>query len=297
MEKNNETIIDENKQEVVDSNPREVKEEKPADVFVIKLPEEEKKDPLTVEPNKPAHWSMRAASGLIDLCLIFASVFGLRALFVATPMGNYLRELSREIVQIQDDYKLEPLVKGSEETVGYKVYEGEEKYTTSNYQVYEDEEGKYIVMNNDKISDELLDAYTSAVSGDTEYKNATFNYRLVDFGFVALSGFIAEGIFIFAIPLLNKRRATLGKLAAGEQVINSKYQTKTKWYQMFGRWLWTYGVEGILPYLFISSLTTVIVPIVLFVITLCNKERKTLHDFVCRTRVIEKRTFLPLDEQ
>ena len=275
-----------------------VQEEKKDD-YVMKLPKEEIPEE-NIEPNKPAHWMLRISAGLIDLCILFLSIIGLRALIVSSPMGTHQRNVYNRIIEIQDNYKLEPLVKGSDETYGYISYEGEEDYDSSKHHVYHDDELdiNYVILDHDKLSDEIKTAYADALSADKEYQNKTFDYRLIDFGFVCLSGFIVEGVFLFAIPLFNKNRATLGKMAAGLQVINSKYQVRARWYQMMGRWLFTLIIEGILPYLFLSgSLTAVIMPVFLFIISLCNKERKTLHDFVSRTRVIEKRTFLPLEEQ
>ena len=106
-------------------------------------------------------------------------------------------------------------------------------------------------------------------------------------------------IFLLGIPLLLKRRQTLGKLAAGTMVINSHYQVEAKWYQMVGRFFFILIVESLIPCFFLSSVvwTPIVVSIVLFLVTLTNKDRRTLHDFVCRTKVIDKRTFVKLADQ
>ena len=110
------------------------------------------------------------------------------------------------------------------------------------------------------------------------------------------------GIFLLMVPLLNKRRATLGKLFAGTQLINSKYYVPAKWYQVLGRFFFQFIVEGALPYLFLSGFTIILpillIPGVLFIITLIDRKNgRTLHDFVSVTKVIDKRTYIPLSEQ
>ena len=278
--------------------------------YVMKMPESEKpQEEVITDPNRPAHRSQRIAAGLIDLCLLFLSVWGLYRAFISSGLGDSLRQESIRMQRVADQYKLVTLLPDSEETYGYKLYEGEEGYDDEKYQnyiVYPDVEGRnYKVINYPGVTDELAAAYEKAVTNDQTYKSSLFNYQMCDFGIIALAGGISETVLFLVIPLLNKNRATLGKLSAGLQVINSKYIVRAKWYQMTGRYLWVYAVESALPLLFLPSvgflsntiMTFTVVPIVLFLITLTNKDRRTLHDFVCRTRVIDKRTFVPLDEQ
>ena len=115
-----------------------------------------------------------------------------------------------------------------------------------------------------------------------------------------LGAFISMGLFTIMVPLLNKRRASLGKLAAGTMLINSKYQVPAKWYQIVGRFLFSFFIEFALPYLFCSGISIFlmfIVPTLLFIISLISKQGRTLHDFISRTKVIDFKTFVPLSEQ
>ena len=283
--------------EVVEETPK-----KKEDDFVIPLPDSEK--PKELPPNKKPFITLRLAGGAIDVCLIFLSTIGLNQLFMLTPMGTAINSYQNDMAVLSDEYKLKPLIEGSVETYGHKLYENEEKYTeytTANYLVHDaDESGyKYVVVKNDEVSEEITKAYNNALKNDVDYKNASFNVSLISFGMTALSAVIAETVFVLAIPLVNKRRATLGKLAAGTQLIDNKYQTPPKWYQMVGRFFWIYLVETILPYLIITNMLLVIliVPTLLFIITLFNKKGRTLHDFISRTMAIDKRTYLPIDKQ
>ena len=290
--------------ELNQDNQEVVEEQQPQqDGFVIKMPESEKNEELEIEPNKPAHWMMRIAGGVIDVCILFLTLLGLRYLFMMTPMGTSYNNNVYEAVKISDSYKLEKLVDGSEETFGYMMYEDNEKYASlvkSGYQVYQDEENKnYIVANNDEISKECQKAFNAAVTGNQDYKNYTFNARLIEFGIISISMTIGEVVFLLGIPLLNKRRATLGKLAAGTMVINNKYEVAAKWYQMLGRFFWILIFESLLPLLFISNaiLTPIIVGALMFLVTLFNKNRRTLHDFITVTRVIDKKSYIKLADQ
>lgn len=280
--------------------------------YVMKMPESEKEENSEVitEPNRPAHWSQRIAAGVIDLCILFLSVWGLYSLFLMSGLGDSLRSESRAIQEVVDYYKLVPLVSGSDETYGYKIYEGETEYDETQYKDYavytEESTGyKYKVVDYSGVTDEVKEAYTKAVAENSKYQSAVFNYKLKDYGIIMLAGGIAEVVFLFVVPLLNKDRATIGKLAAGLKVINKKYQVEARWYQMFGRLIWSLSIESALPLLFLPTvgyftntiMTALVVPLALFIITLTNKDRCTLHDFVARTRVIDKRTYVPLNEQ
>ena len=40
-----------------------------------------------------------------------------------------------------------------------------------------------------------------------------------------------------------------------------------------------------------------VVPALLFIISLINKQGRTLHDFISRTKVIDNKTYVPMSEQ
>lgn len=285
-------------QEIVEPAKKEIKDD-----YKMPLPASEKEEPTDPSINRPAHWSMRIAAGVIDLCLIFLALFGLRYLLFLTPMGTTYNNLVNEAVKISDTYKLEKLVEGSDETFGYMLYEGEEKYeehVKAGYLVYQDEDNKnYVVANHEEISKEVQQAFNKKVNSDQVFRGYRFDAQLLEFGVISIAMAVGEGVFLLGIPLLNKRRASLGKLAAGTMVINNKFEVEAKWYQMLGRYFWILIVESLLPLLLISNvfITPLIVGSLLFVITLFNKKRRTLHDFISRTRVIDKRSFVRLEDQ
>lgn len=289
------------KDEVVEPTPDQKEEKKPS--FFIPLPESEKPKERRLAPNSKPFFLMRLIEGLIDACILLLAIVGLNQLFMLTPIGGAINNYVHEMYLIEDDYKLKTLVEGSVETYGHKLYDNEEDYDkyTSAYIVYDaDETGhKYVIINNEEISSEVVSAYKKAINADKTYKNLNFDYLLVSYGMTMLSGFIAEGIFLLAIPLLNKRRMTIGKWAAGHQLIDVKLATPPRWYQMVGRFAFQFVVESAIPFLFINNMILhfLIAPTFLFTFVLFNKNGRTLHDLVSRTMVIDKRTYLPITEQ
>ena len=253
-----------------------------------------------LEDNSKPPFIMRIAGGMIDAFCMIAVVFGLFLLFNISPLANPLKKYNREMLIIEDNYKVTELIEGSGETYGHKVHENEEGYAAyTSYIVHDaDETGyKYVVVNDENVSKEVQQAYIKAVNNDKYYSDCSFNYRLVEYGIYMLAGFISTSAFLLVIPLTNKRRATLGKLFAGTMLIDSKYIVPAKWYQVVGRYSFQFLIEGALPFLFINWFTALAMPALLVIIMLFSrKEGKTLHDWVSRTKVIDKRTYVPLSE-
>lgn len=276
-------------------------EDKNRDYQMAPLPKEEPTQEVVY--NKKASIMNRIAGGLIDLGLLFMSFFGIYSLIKATPMSKPLNDYSEKIVMVVDKYRLSPLVEGSEETIAHKVYEGEEGYTTKGYIVYTDETSNahYVIIDNATHSEEIVKAFNKSVTSDKEYKNLSTDFRLINYGYMMIAGFIAESVFLLTIPLVNKRRATIGKLAANTALVDSKYFVPARWYQVVGRFAWQFIIESALIALFMDNmliLMLLIEPVVLFLITLLDRKKgRTLHDFISRTMVIEYKSMKSLGEQ
>ncbi len=260
----------------------------------------------TLENNSKPHFMMRIAGGLIDLCMVVLVIFGLYYLFSISPMGNGLRFHSKEMRRIQDEYKVTELIDGSGETFGHKVYSDEEGYsvyTDKDYPVYTEKVDEttvkyYVVVDNEVISEAVKNAYKKALNEDEIYRAYNFEYKFMEYGITCLAGFISSSIFLLTIPLVNKRRATLGKLFAGTMLVHNKVYVPAKWYQVLGRFAWILIIEMALPYMFLSGYTILIMPVVIIAWSLINRKTgRTLHDIISVTKVIDKRTFVPLSEQ
>ena len=280
-----------------------MEEEKVSEEIAQEVKSERKKfvNTTNLPNNSKPHFMMRIAGGLIDLACTTLLTFGLYFLLTLSPMGNASKHYTNEMIRIQDDYKVTELVEGSGETYGHKVHENEEGYGAyTTYLVHDaDETGyKYVVVDNEQISDEVKTAYTTAVKNDKTWSDYNFNRRLIEYGLTMLAGFVSLSGFLLVIPLTNKRRATLGKLFAGTMLIHNKYMVPAKWYQVVGRFTFQYLIEGALIYLFIGYWTVLAVPVVLFLISVISKKSgRTLHDYVSVTKVIDKRTYIPLSDQ
>ena len=255
----------------------------------------------TLPDNSKPHFAMRFAGALIDLCTLVLTIFGLFYLFSLSPIGNGLKKYNHEMILIQDQYKITELVEGSGETYGHKVYENDESYNAyTSYTVHDPDESGYhfVVVNNESISQEVKDAYNKAVKADETYANYSFNYRLIEYGITMLAATVSSSIFLLTIPLVNKRRATLGMLFGGSMLIHHKYFVPAKWYQILGRFFFQLLIELALPYLFLSGYTILVIPLLLLIISIIDRKNgRTLHDFVSVTKIIDKRTFIPLSEQ
>ena len=284
-------------------------EKKSSPDYVMKLPDSEKEEEQGLPPNSPAFWTMRVAAYLIDICLIFLATLGLKTLFDYTPISNGYKDNYYVVCYVADHLKLDDtLVPG--QTYALQVYEDNPIYAGEaykNYTVYTEKETskKYKIIDIDKIdatstiSPELKKAYATKLAADERYKAAVFNCRLIDYGIVMLAAGISGTLFVFIVPLLNKRRATIGKLFGGIHVINYRYQVTAKPYQILGRTLFIMLFEVAVPQLFLSNAiyTMLTVSGVLALSLFTNKDRRSLNDLISRTYSIDKRTYVPLDEQ
>ena len=98
---------------------------------------------------------------------------------------------------------------------------------------------------------------------------------------VAISMFVAAFITFFVLPLCLRRGRTLGKLIAKLNIVSKDYSYIT-WYKLLLRFLIS-TITNI--YLFV--LTLGIVPLIILVITINQKENQSLYDLATRTYVID----------
>ena len=235
----------------------------------------------------------RIAGGLIDMFLVFLLFVGVQAIIMATPMKDIYQSFRNEVVKIQDSYKLST-------NYGHKVYEGEEDYDLYSYYLhYTDDIGIYVVANNQNISDEVKNNYKTAILSDAAYSTASFNYKLVDYGYIMLEVGISEIVLLLVIPLLNKRRATLGKFASGEALYYPRREKYASWWQIVFRFLFTLVVETALPALFLNHLLIMLLvgTINLIIILISKNTYRCIRDYLSTTMVIDNSTYKPLIEQ
>ena len=241
------------------------------------------------QENKKPGFIQRLASGMIDVCLIFLAYWGMYSLCMNTPISDGFYHYHYQIIETQDAYKLET---GYGEKV---LITDENKATYASYYKHYDEENKmYVVVNIKDVSSTVTQAYVNKLNGDNVYQSNVFNRRLVLYGINVLSGFVASGVVLLAIPLFNKRRATLGQLAGEISMFNVRYESYARWYNLLFRYLFIFLIEGCLPFLFFELYTFVLVPVVFLIVGSITKSGRTLHDLISGVRPIDKRTYVPL---
>ena len=239
----------------------------------------------------------RILSSLVDYFIVFLSAFLFLQIILATPWGGYHISLKNDMIRIQDTYALQY-------DVSHKVYEGEEKYSSyAGYIIYTETEGenvgkKYVVVANDNITAEAKNNYTSAVSNDGVYQSHLITYKANYYGMLMASLGTSELIFVLIIPLVNKRRASLGRLIAMTSLI-SKKEEQAKWWQVLIRFAFVLLVESALPLYFLSEIATLLIVIGVnaIIMLISRKTGRTLRDYVSLTMIINKNTYKPISEQ
>jgi len=241
------------------------------------------------QENKKPHFMQRLASGLVDLCLIFLSYWGLYSLFINSPLADGFNYYHYQIIETQDAYKLET-------GFGEKVLiteENKDEYQ-SYYKHYDEDENEYVVVNIENVDSTISSNYSSKLLNDNVYQSNVFNRKLILYGINVLAGFIATSVFLLAIPSLNKRRASIGQLAGEISMFSKRFETHARWYHILIRYLFIFILECALPFLFLELFTFILIPTLFLIVGSISKSGRTLHDLVSGVRPIDKRTYSPL---
>lgn len=240
------------------------------------------------ENSKPS-FMQRLASGLVDLAMIFLLYWGIYTICMHTPVSRGFDNYSYQVADIQDAAKLET-------GYGEKVYLTEENRAQyANYYSHFDEENKeYVVVNGKDVSETVTAAYVDMLQKDQVYQTAVFNRRFVLYGINVLSGFVSTAIILFAVPMFNKRRATLGQLAGEISMFSNRFETYPRWYHMLWRYFFIFILEVALPFLFLELFTFILMPFLFLLVGTITKNGQTLHDLVSRVRPIDKRSYTPI---
>lgn len=255
----------------------------------------EQKNPIDIEPNSKPMLFKRILSYLTDLSITFVLFFCLNLLVLASPMANTLYKYKEEMIQYSDSAKLE---------TGYGniqyIEDNEVKsYEDDNYYVYKDNLDKnYIVKNLDKesLTSEIIEAY-SAKMNDQKFKDLKFGYDLHSFALVAFSFIVVESIMFLVVPLVNKKRATVGQMLCGVSLFAVKRMSYAKWYHVLFRFFYVLIVETLLAYLVSGIIGILCYMIISFIITILSKNYKTIRDYISMTMLIDSNSYSPIVEE
>lgn len=231
--------------------------------------------------NKPLPFMLRFAYTIIDFGTIALLFFGLYQLALHTPISSNLHKASDEMIEIQ---------KETGESTGFFVKTYLEEGQTTNAQTYKDDGGTYYYV----TQDEFKQDYLNSLNNNQTYKDLKFNYTVNSFSISAGALTISELNFLLIVPLINKRRATLGLLFANGQMISKKYVSKARWYQVLGRFAFVLIIDSLPLLFFVGEGILMVVPVVTLLVSFTNKERRTVHDLVTGIKIIDKASYVPL---
>ncbi len=243
-------------------------------------------------PNSKPSLFKRLLAGLIDMVIMFFFHYALYSLVLLTPISQSIRDYRNSALNIQEVIKVQS---------GYGVEEVVDKSTYSGSKIvhYNKDTDYYYVVNDKDFGEdkaakqEAFSNYTKMLNADETYQGYLFSYHLHNYLVtVFVCGSITELLFMFVIPTIKNTGQTIGMLICSIKMFNPKYSGKAKWYQYLGRVGFMFFVESALPYFFIAEYILFIIPIILIVVMLLNKNNRTLHDLVSGVMVIEKKTFV-----
>lgn len=132
---------------------------------------------------------------------------------------------------------------------------------------------------------------TSALNADREYLDERFAAELHGYLLKGLAGFAAMLPVLLAFPLMNRQRATPGKLMTGVMPFHERRRRSALWYQVLYRFLFVFVVDGLGLYLLTGIWTFVLVPVIRLIELLLSRKDKTVLDMLTGVMMIEKLSY------
>lgn len=252
-----------------------------------------------IEPNSKPHIINRIISGLIDACIVFLTFTILYGIFLNTPISNTSLAYRDEMIVIQDSYLYST-------GMGYKEYDFKDNEDYASYRIYKDDQDKeYVIVGISAPSDDASQSewniynekfveYNTKLNNDASYASAKGLYTASNFALISLDALIVEGIFFLAIPLIDKKRRTIGKMIAKTQLFSTKHQGRVRWHQVVGSFAWKLIVESLIPFVFLNQATVFATSFINLIFAMSNRDNKTFHDLVSRTKVITVESYKPM---
>lgn len=234
-----------------------------------------------IKPNHPIGASQRIAMTIIDTGVFVMLIFLFYSLIMLSPLSHF--------VHFYYDSMQDTAVEVACETGYYTKTYGE----STEYQMYEDEGGRYYYL----VDTEKADDFKDALKENTDYKSYSFNYNLHNNITVSLSGLGALTVVYFIYPVCNKKRQTLGGFFTKSQLISKKYVDKACWYHLLGRLFFIFGIDFIIPYFIFGVPAIPLAPLIFMIAAFTNQDKRMPHEFVSGTMHIDQRTFVPLEEE
>lgn len=250
----------------------------------------------TLGVNAKPHLIKRLFAGLMDVVILFFSIFLLYSLVMITPISKAMNSCQSKIVTLQEEYKVE---------AGYANKEIVEKtYDGKNILHYDEVNEVYYIVTEKDFGDDTeakqtaYNAYTAKLKESEYYSDLTFQYHLHNYVItIGLCGGVLEFLFFFIIPMIKNCGQTLGMFVMSIRLYNPRYVGKPRWYQYLGRFAFIFFIMTALPYIFLAEWTILVSVGINLLIILLNKKNRGLPELVSGVSFVEKLTFRDLDEE
>ncbi|MCR5664017.1 MAG: RDD family protein [Oscillospiraceae bacterium] len=135
------------------------------------------------------------------------------------------------------------------------------------------------------------EAVSAALSENGEYRDELFAANLRSYVLKAAACLLAELLLFVAVPLLNRSRATPGKLMTGIMPFNVKRQSAATVPQILYRFLFVLLIDSLPFYLYAGIYTFLLVPILRLTELLMSRKNRTVCDLITGITIIEKLSF------
>lgn len=235
------------------------------------------KDKQTIKP----HFIKILVSGIIDLISLFVLAYLLNLLVFSTPISAHYQEVHDQMLVIQDTYKLDT---GYGEKV-YLVDENEDRYQEDHK--YEDEQGTYVVVDLDEITNEVKTEYSELLNGNEHYLTLLNDYQVTSVLLLSLVIGSSQVILFLLIPLVNKNKATIGRLCLGLKTINYRTKKPLEWYFGLLQVALIFLFASLIPYLIIGEMALVFSPLFILAFVIFSKDYRSLHQWISQAMTID----------
>lgn len=248
-----------------------------------------KNSSIDLSPNSKPYLLKRIISDLFDIGVLFVGWFVITLGIINLGLDSTYNEYLNTSSQIQDTAMIES---------GYGIITYIDENTNTNGRIiYNDEKTnkKYIVEKVDSPKEEAINKYKELLNSNDEYKNAIFGASLHRYLISVISCLLMESIFFLLVPLINKKRATLGQLLTGISLYSLRFEKYSRWYHVLGRFLFIFLIESSLLYLLTGIYTFLLIPVLNLIMILLNKNGRTIRDLISGTMLIENKSYSPIN--
>ena len=248
-------------------------------------------EPRGSEYNQKPRFISFMIAGLIDIFLIFLASFGIYQIELNTPISSQLNTTNALMAEIERDYWLEY-------DVAVKSYEFDESERSTKV-VYSDDQGEYILVRKEDATQDRINEAINAVKANQDYQSLQFNYKLVNYGLKMIAAGSSEFLLVFLVPLLSRKRYTIGRLAGGVVLIRRKRQDKASVWNLLARFFWVLLIDTALPALVISEIIIFLIVAAgrLIVRGIDREHNRCILDLITGAICVSKETYRPINEQ